>query len=177
MKRYFSSRAVRYADRMATERLGVPGEVLMENAGRGAAGIIAERFPEAKDILVLCGPGNNGGDGFVAARHLRLAGASPVVVATRSVGEYEREAAFAASSAEKSGIRVMRSPSLSDGEIASLAERADLVVDALLGTGSKGAPKGEAERLIKLSSRNARMVALDVPSGVDSTLERFPAWL
>ncbi|MDR3075696.1 MAG: NAD(P)H-hydrate epimerase, partial [Synergistaceae bacterium] len=168
MIRYYSSEAVRNADRLAADKLGLPGEVLMENAGRGAAEIIAARYPGAKNVLILCGHGNNGGDGLVAARHLSLAGKSPVVLAMQAVEEYKNEAAYAAISAKNSGVTIIRSEETDDSEITSLVMGADVMVDALLGTGSNGAPRGEAERLIKLSSSHAHMVALDVPSGVNA---------
>ena len=163
---YYSSGAVREADRLAAERLGIPGDVLMENAGRGAAEAIMLRYPDTRNALILCGHGNNGGDGCVVARHMRLAGITSVILAARGVKEYRNEAAFAANAAEKSGIKIVPSEKLKDEEIISLVGGADIVVDALLGTGSKGAPRGEAERLIKLSSSHSRIVALDIPSGV-----------
>ncbi|MCL2684704.1 MAG: NAD(P)H-hydrate epimerase, partial [Synergistaceae bacterium] len=165
---YYSSNAMRKADRLAAEQLGIPGNVLMENAGRGAAEAIMRRYPEARNALILCGNGNNGGDGFVAARHLWIGGVVPTAIATRNVEEYRNEAAFAASAAKNSGINIVSSVETNDHEITRLVHNADVVVDALLGTGSHGAPRGEAERLIKLSSSHPHIVALDTPSGVDA---------
>ena len=65
---------LREADRRALERFGVPGEILMENAGAAVARFLHEAYPEARSIGILCGGGNNGGDGFVAARHLLTEG-------------------------------------------------------------------------------------------------------
>ncbi|MDR1651064.1 MAG: NAD(P)H-hydrate epimerase, partial [Synergistaceae bacterium] len=168
MRKFYRSSAVRQADRLAAERLGIPGEVLMENAGRAAAEIIAERCGGNKKVLLLCGPGNNGGDGFAAARHLSLMGFDVAVVSTRDADEYTNEAAYAARSAEQSGIRILRSDRLSDGDIVSLLRDSPVAADAILGTGSKGAPRGEAARLIELSSCHGSVVSLDIPSGVDS---------
>ena len=164
---YYSSAAVREADR-AAELLGIPGEVLMENAGRGAAEAIIRRYPDAENILILCGHGNNGGDGFVASRHLLFAGMNPSVLAARDVEEYRDGAAFAAKAAKNSGVKIVTSDKMKDDEIKNLVCGADVVVDALLGTGSRGAPRGEAERLITLSSSHPHLVALDIPSGVDA---------
>src|SRR5271157_6549678 len=72
---------MREVDRLTTERYGIPGLTLMENAGKSVAQFIQQRFPhlERKRIVILCGRGNNGGDGFVVARHLLDMGARPVV--------------------------------------------------------------------------------------------------
>src|SRR5829696_3953514 len=69
-----SRAAVRELDRRAIDEFGVPGVVLMENAGRGAAELLVRLNPERRRVLILCGPGNNGGDGFVMARHLDARG-------------------------------------------------------------------------------------------------------
>ena len=73
---------MREIDRLSIEKLGIPGIVLMENAGRSVAELIVEKFPQLdKDrITILCGKGNNGGDGFVVARHLMMRGHRPRVV-------------------------------------------------------------------------------------------------
>jgi NAD(P)H-hydrate epimerase len=168
MKKYFDSRTVREADKKCPEIFGIPGEVLMENAGRGAADIIAEHYRGARNVLVLCGPGNNGGDGFVSARHLDARGYSVTVISVRPPGDYRNEARFAAAAAEKTGIRILQSDGLGDGDISSAVAEADVVVDALLGTGFSGVPRGGARRLIELSSGHGHIAALDIPSGVNA---------
>src|ERR1700733_4285803 len=82
-------------DRLTTEREGVPSLMLMEAAGRSVAEFIHERFPALgrRKIVVLCGKGNNGGDGLVAARHLQIAGAKPVVFLASEPGELKGDAA------------------------------------------------------------------------------------
>jgi NAD(P)H-hydrate epimerase len=194
MKYYYGSEAVRAADKTASEELGVPGEVLMENAGRAAAEIIAARYPDAEAFLVLCGPGNNGGDGFVAARHLDIMGRKVSIIAVRAVSEYAGEARFASRAAESCGIKISRSRDMSDADITSSLDTS-VVIDALLGAGAGGEPRGEVKRLIELSERAggslracqsnrrvsrlielsgagtgaecSRKVSLDIPSGVD----------
>ena len=69
MRRFYDSESIRKADSSASALLGIPGSILMENAGRGASEAIVSKFPRARRFLILCGPGNNGGDGFVVARH------------------------------------------------------------------------------------------------------------
>ena len=168
MKYYYGSEAVRAADKKASGELGIPGEVLMENAGRAAAEIIAARYPGAESFLVLCGPGNNGGDGFVAARHLGIMGMKTEIIFTRATSEYTGEARFAAIAAERCGIKIFRSRDMSDAEIISSLDTS-VVVDALLGVGASGEPRGEVKRLIELSARAGcgHVVSLDIPSGVD----------
>jgi NAD(P)H-hydrate epimerase len=168
MKKYFDSRAVREADKKCPEAFGISGDILMENAGRGAADIIAEHYPGARGILILCGPGNNGGDGFVAARHLDAAGYPVTVISAIEPEAYRNEARFAAMAAARSGIRILRADTLGDGDISSAAEDADVVVDALLGTGSCGAPRGDVRRLVEFSSGHGHIAALDIPSGVNA---------
>ena len=168
MIRYYGSSYVREADRIASVELGIPGVVLMENAGRGAAEVMLRKYPEALNFLILCGPGNNGGDGFVVARHLALAGRIPSVVTVVEIEEYKNDAAFAVASAKKSRLNISCSKRMTDSELSALISSSDVIVDALLGTGSNGAPRGEVKRLIELCGNAERVVSLDVPSGVDS---------
>ena len=173
MKKFYSSEAARKADAKAAEKLGVPGSVLMENAGRGAADAVQRLFPEAVHIAVLCGPGNNGGDGFVLARHLQLRGLDPTVIAT--VKSYKGDAALAERMARRCRVTVVESSSLDEDALELILSRADLVVDALLGTGSSGAPRDEVLRVVTAYNDLAKVkltkkppiVSLDIPSGVD----------
>ena len=178
MKKYYKSSSVREADIIATEQFGIPGFALMENAGRGAAEVLLQKYPEAENFTILCGPGNNGGDGFVVARHLAIAGRTPTVVATISGGEYLADAAIAASAFAsitttsaaaflKSKARIFHSKKLTDGDLLALVRSADVTVDALLGTGSTGVMRGEVRRLAEFSREARRVVSLDVASGVN----------
>lgn len=166
MKNYYYSTDIREADRIATETLAVPGIVLMENAGRAAAEWMTANEPEARKFLILCGPGNNGGDGFVAARHLYIAGCLPAVVTSIPPDAYKGDAAIAAASLQPLGIQVAYSADLSEEDLRAWVATSDVVVDALLGTGSNGEPRGEVKRLVELCAHGARVVSLDMPSGV-----------
>ena len=169
MKNYYASESVRKADLLAAEKYATPGIVLMENAGRSAAEAILRRYPDARDILILCGPGNNGGDGFTAARHLLINGRAPRLITVISPSAYKNDAAGALKSTAGCGVPMTESASLADGEAAEMLRSCDLIVDALLGTGSAGEPRGEVARLLSLIKNNEtpELVALDIPSGVN----------
>jgi NAD(P)H-hydrate epimerase len=166
------------ADRRA-QRLGVPGSVLMEHAGTAVAAAVhalsvdQERWGSGP-ILILCGPGNNGGDGFVAARHLARNGASVIAVL---VGAEPRPGT---PDAARNWDRLDREPSISRSHAAvarDLAilgngiERASVVVDALLGTGVRGILREPIRSAVETINR-ARgamvpVVAVDTPTAVD----------
>ncbi len=162
-------------DRLTAERLGISSATLMENAGKGVADFIAQRFSGFvhKNIVVLCGKGNNGGDGFVVARHLLRRGASPDVFLFAPLEELRGEAAVNANTWRDGGGRfqIVRSSqgwSVAKSAIAS----AHIVVDALLGTGIRGAVEGlYAEIINDVNSAAAakdapEVVAVDIPSGL-----------
>jgi len=147
------------ADRLTIEG-GVPGAVLMENAGRGVADEASARFPDAATVAVLCGPGNNGGDGFVAARHLMERGYR---VRLGFDGDPKKLPADAAAMAARF-----------KGTIHPLGEEllagADVVVDALFGAGLARPIDGKLAGLIEAANGcGAPIVAIDVPSGIDGT--------
>lgn len=168
MDKFYDSATVRAADVIAVAELGFPDIVLMENAGRGAAELLTRLYPSAERYVILCGPGNNGGDGFVVARHLTLAGFAPSVVMTVDPQSYKNAAATAVRCARNCGVSMTSSLILSDEELCGMLSSADLAVDALLGTGSRGAPRGEAARVITLlNNASPATAALDVPSGID----------
>ncbi|HUU66217.1 MAG TPA: NAD(P)H-hydrate dehydratase [Methyloceanibacter sp.] len=148
-----------HADRLTIEG-GVPGAVLMENAGRGVADEVSARFPDAATVAVLCGPGNNGGDGFVAARHLSERGYS---VRLGFDGDPARLPADAAAmAAQYAGTREPLGADLLVG--------ADVIVDALFGAGLARPIEGAFADLIDAANASgAPIVAVDVPSGIDGT--------
>ena len=147
------------ADRL-TIASGVPGARLMENAGRAVAEDVARRFPDAARVAVLCGPGNNGGDGFVAALHLQDKG---YVVALGLLGDAAKLPADAVAMAKRWGgpVKPLR---------LDLLAGADVVVDAIFGAGLARPIEGMVAALIDaVNERGLPVVAVDVPSGVDGT--------
>lgn len=165
---------VRALDRIAIEEYGLPGVVLMENAGAGAARIALDMLATAsvRAVEILCGPGNNGGDGWVVARRLANAGARVRVATSVAIDALRGDAAIHARVAVRMGIE--HEPCADAVAIARGVERwrrADLVVDALLGTGTTGAPRGVVRGMIEAlegAHRDVRILALDVPSGLDA---------
>ncbi len=158
--------ALRAIETEATARSG-DASGLMRRAGQGAWRVLLDRWPGATRLLVVCGPGNNGGDGYVLARHAQQSGRDVVVVhlpghAPR--GELARQAADAYAAA--GGCVVVFETELPS---------ADVVVDALFGIGLARAPDGAAAALIAAINRHpAPAFALDVPSGVDATCGSAP---
>jgi NAD(P)H-hydrate epimerase len=159
---------MREVDRLTIEE-GVPSIALMENAAHRVAEELAREFSplEKQNIIILCGKGNNGGDGLAIARVLKDYGATRVrVVLAADASEYKGDAAANLARLQEVGI-------FPDRAIPSkLRERREitLVIDALLGTGSKGAPTGRVAELIRATREFplAKIVAVDLPSGLGS---------
>lgn len=165
MKRILTAEQMRAVDAAAAQH-GMPGGVLMENAGQWLAKVAASQAGPTARFCVLCGPGNNGGDGFVAARALL---AERREVWLELVGEASRlppEAQRNLAAWTASGGRVQPVP-------ASVVRSGDVVIDALLGTGVSRAPEGamaEAIRRVKTwRTLGARVISADLPSGLEST--------
>jgi NAD(P)H-hydrate epimerase len=159
-----SSADVRAADQ-AAERAGVAPATLMEAAGRAVADDARAAWPDARRPWVLCGPGNNGGDGYVAARHLARAGYAPTVLAVRPDGS-KGEAAEAARRDWRPHGEIL---ALDAQTLADALARADLIVDALFGTGLSRALHGPAAEAARaLADWSGPVLAVDVPSGVDA---------
>ena len=161
--RLVGAAVMRALDRHTIETLGVAGELLMESAGRAVAeAVLAERAGDGP-VLLVCGVGNNGGDGFVAARQLASLGV-PVRVAL--VGDAKRLRGDAAANwkrLERLGVSIEGARFRTAG--------ASVVVDALFGTGLDRAVQGEAAaaiRRISAARPHARVVAVDLPSGLDA---------
>jgi ADP-dependent NAD(P)H-hydrate dehydratase / NAD(P)H-hydrate epimerase len=170
---------MRAADRRTIEEIGLPGSVLMENAGAAVAGALRRRWPEARRVLVLCGKGNNGGDGFVVAR--RLLDLNPQVCLFAPRGSVQGDARIHMLALERSGGRLRELPDEDSwrGGREGLLGGADIVVDALLGTGLRNAPGGVLGRVIADVEAYTRrtgipLVAVDVPSGLSSDTGETP---
>jgi NAD(P)H-hydrate epimerase len=159
-------RAVRAVDRAAVEEYGVPGIVLMENAARALADaglemLAARGGPEGARVILVCGRGNNGGDGWALARHLHNAGAEPLVVPL-GAPEAGSDAATNAAICARMELPVHPPERLAD------APAADLVVDAIFGTGLDRPVEGAAQRAIDwINAARRPVLAVDVPSGLD----------
>ena len=167
--RALSRQQVRDFDRLAIETWGVPGAVLMENAGRNAADAICEFLGEiqSRRVAVVAGTGNNGGDGFVIARHLQMRGASVAVFVVGPREKMTPDAGVNFAILEKLDFDIRPF----GGEAAGLAEELggfDLVVDAVGGTGITGPLRGAAAAAVEGINAAARpVVAVDIPTGLD----------
>ncbi|MHB2017421.1 MAG: NAD(P)H-hydrate dehydratase [Candidatus Xenobia bacterium] len=151
-------------DRRTIEEIGVPGAVLMETAGRAAVRVIDQRWPGVRRVVVACGPGNNGGDGFVIARALFLRGVTVHVFLLGDSARLKGNAALNYQIATNLAIPV------NDGDFESRLAQADLAVDALFGTGLERPLEGPAARMVAaLNASSAPCLAVDIPSGVEAS--------
>ncbi len=169
MKAVYSS-DMRKLDEAAIQHYGIPGLVLMENAGRGVADAVVERLAGGGRVLILCGPGNNGGDGFVAARHLANAGYEVVVLVSRMPTRKCPDALAHARVVREMGldIRVLKA-SEDAGKVLEKLGPFDAICDALLGTGRQGGLKAPYDKLVEAANRASGVkIAVDVPTGVDA---------
>ncbi len=158
---------MRRIDAAAMEKYGLPGLVLMENAGRHVAAAVREMLEEdpCARVVIICGKGNNGGDGFVAARHLVNQGANVQVVLLAAGGELTGDAATNYRIAHTMGVPLCENADETAARVQAC--RADIIVDAILGTGVSGEVRGVARAAIEaINDSAARVVAVDIPSGL-----------
>jgi len=166
-KTFLTRDEVRDVDRRAIEEYGLPGVVLMENAGRGCAELV-----DAGPVVICCGKGNNGGDGYVIARHLDNRGIAVEIISVCPVEELKGDARINADVAVKAGLKITVASDARDWEaVEDRVRSAKWIVDSLLGTGFTGTlrePYLTAIRTVNSSSVSGRKVlAVDVPSGLD----------
>lgn len=174
-------REVRELDRLAIEAYGIPGVVLMENAGANAARLL-ESMGIGGLVVIACGRGNNGGDGFVIARHLDAAGHQVRLLLAAPAEAYSGDAAINLAIAAHAGLPIT---CLADADEAGWRQHlagAAWIVDALLGTGAAGPPRAgvavaieaiNAER-VAASGQPPRVLAVDLPSGLDADTGEAP---
>ncbi|MBI1912540.1 MAG: NAD(P)H-hydrate dehydratase [Deltaproteobacteria bacterium] len=167
------ARTIQSMDRAAVEDYGISGLQLMENAGRGLAEIIKRELSGIQNpqVAILAGKGNNGGDGFVAARHLKNSGISAYVLSLSKMEEIKGDAGSNASSWHKMGGEIFPLSTKQDlKNFENELRGSDIIVDAIFGTGLSSKVLGiHAEVINHLNSLNKKVIAVDIPSGIDAT--------
>ncbi|MCD4749804.1 MAG: NAD(P)H-hydrate dehydratase [Thermoanaerobaculales bacterium] len=170
--------AIREADRHTIEDLGVPSLVLMENAATGLVDAVREKFPAARHILILCGPGNNGGDGLAAARHFANGGHRVRILLLADPNDLSRDAAKNLELARAFALDLTIVPNDDIENVRSALQgptRPDIVIDALLGTGLARPLGGRLARVSEmLGEAGIPIVAVDVPTGLNGSRAQIP---
>ncbi len=166
-------------DRMTTERYGVPSLILMENAGRGVVDQMEKHFGhlEGERIVLFCGKGNNGGDGFVVARHLMMRSFQPQVFLFASPEDLKGDALVNFEILKKMAVpvTVISEEEFPGDRLGQWMERwaGAIVVDGLLGTGVRLPLTGFMARVVRQLEKLPRLVSIDVPSGLESDALSF----
>ena len=157
----YSTAQVRALDSHAINELGIPGYTLMKRAGEAALRYLRTRWPMAHRIVIVCGGGNNAGDGYVLGRFAQAAGLTVTLMAAVPPEQLKGDARLASEDFRNSG-----------GQIHAFSSdmlKGDVIVDALLGTGLRGGVREDLARVIEgINSAGRPVFALDVPSGLDS---------
>lgn len=161
---------VRQIDQTAIETLGIPGVILMENAGRQCADVAAEMLDQfhGQTVAVVCGSGNNGGDGYVLARHLDLRGFEVETFLVVPPDKITGDALVNLNAIKSLGHDIC---SVNPDELSRLGQslsQFDLVVDAVGGTGIRGALRGDiATAVEQINAAGRPVLAVDIPTGLD----------
>jgi ADP-dependent NAD(P)H-hydrate dehydratase / NAD(P)H-hydrate epimerase len=163
-----SAAEMRTIDRVTSDRFGVPSLTLMENAGTAVAEFVRSQYPAAKRIGVICGKGNNGGDGFVAARKLQQEGRTVKVLLLAQPSELRGDAAEMFGKLSAAPVSATSSDELQRDPARAVFD-AGLLLDALLGTGFRPPVSGLYAKAIELmNAADAPVIAVDIPSGTDA---------
>ena len=162
----------RAIDRCAIETVGVPGVVLMENAGRLCADAVTEFLggtsPAGRKVAICAGGGNNGGDGFVMARHLAMRGCEVAVFLLAPPEKLTGDAETNYRIARNLGLDVRQVGEDALGKLSQTLADFDIVVDAVGGTGIQGALRGTpAQAVEQINAAGKPVVAVDIPTGLD----------
>ncbi len=163
-----SAEEMRAIDRATSDRFGVPSLTLMENAGTAVADYVLSRYAAARRVVVFCGKGNNGGDGFVAARKLQESGKKVQVILLANPADLRGDAAAMFGKLPSPAIAVHASAELKSEQV-RLAMQADVYLDAVLGTGFKPPVSGlYADAIAIMNASQVPVIAVDIPSGADA---------
>ncbi len=171
--RVMTREQVRSVDNWAINTLGIPGVVLMENAGRSCAEFIKNKLSGRTNpkVCIFCGTGNNGGDGFAIGRHLVNSGFKVAVVICGDIDKVAGDAKINLDILTQMG-QAIEQLNLKNTEIEktvqAIAAGSDMIVDALFGTGLKGYLKDEYKKVIEaINALDLHILAVDIPSGLD----------
>lgn len=161
---------MREVDRIMVEEIGVSIIMMMENASRNIA-VFARKLLEGsvlnKTIVILCGKGNNGGDGLGAARHLTNFGAKCEIILSTSPDELRNEPKVQLEVLKHIGVPILEADKTNREFLITKINSADLIIDALLGYNLKGNPREPITTLIQLANQSNRLIlAVDIPSGM-----------
>jgi len=178
----FTVEAIRELDRLAVSEFGLSGAVLMENAARSVAAEalrLLEPRRAHQRVMIFCGPGNNGGDGLAAARHLHNDHLAVEIILAfdPAASRLTDEAAMNLRCCRRMGLSLIEiADTAAAGQFAAADGPApDLIIDALLGTGSRAAPRPPMDRIIEwINASPAPVLSIDVPSGLDAQTGRTP---
>jgi hydroxyethylthiazole kinase-like uncharacterized protein yjeF len=169
MMRIVTNAEMRNIDTRAMQKLGIPSTVLMENAGRGCVDVIENYFdPESLKVCILCGKGNNGGDGFVIARHLQNRGAEVEIILLGKATSLKGDSRINYALAKKSGLPIHEfiEPKTIKRTIDAFAP--GVIVDAVFGTGFKGSLQPKYRAVFDIvNSYDAFVLSVDIPSGIN----------
>lgn len=166
----YSADAVREIDRYVIDEKGVDGFDLMQAAAASVFRQLVRRWPEPGRILVLCGAGNNGGDGYLVAAAAKRHGLNVSCIAVAPVGKLSGDARLAWQKAKQDGVDIVACDGIGADGLDALFVSANLIVDAMLGTGVSGAPREPfAEMIRRCTSTRKPVVAVDLPSGLNAT--------
>jgi ADP-dependent NAD(P)H-hydrate dehydratase / NAD(P)H-hydrate epimerase len=165
---------MRAIDRATTEKYGIPSLTLMENAGAAVAEFAQKHF-DFNSVCAVCGKGNNGGDGFVAARKLHEAGKKiSVIVLAKGPEELRGDAATMFKKLTVSALWIADEKDFAKPDVEQ-ALKSDLILDAILGTGFTPPLKGTAEKaIVRINKAPGFVLAVDLPSGIDADTEEPP---
>ncbi|MBU1035247.1 NAD(P)H-hydrate epimerase, partial [bacterium] len=166
-----TSQQMREIDRKAIEENNLSGLTLMENAGLGIFQSLKNIYPDLrlKKVIIFAGSGNNGGDGFVVARHLYNYGVKVKVFLLAPFHKIKGEAGENLNIIEKMGVELIEVETVKLEEIQEAVQNFDLIIDAILGTGLQGKVTGLKAKMIDLVNvAGKEVVAIDVPSGLNA---------
>ena len=173
--RLVSNQEMKKIDQWSIKSLRIPGIVLMENAGRGCVDVLEKYFAlKNLKVLIVCGKGNNGGDGFVMARHLQNRGTIAKIILPGKGNKLTGDSLINYELAKKTKIDVYETTDLNKIKRINNTFHPDVLIDAIFGTGFKGTPEGIYFKLIEMINKSEAFVfSIDIPSGINGDNGQF----